>query len=278
MLSTLMMIMGMSPMIGPTVGAQILAFSSWQAIFWTLVGIGLLTMLGVSRTAESLPLEKREQGSLLGKFAHYGRHLRNARLLAYAGVLGSYAVGIFAYVAGSPFLFISVHGLSSEVYGLVFASGIVGIMLANAVNRRLLVRYGRDRILVAGTLCGIVASLLVATLALTGWGGAVPIAAALFLYIALNGFIGANAIAGGLSSVSVGTGSASALLGCAQYGGGMVGSALVGSFANGTSAPLGVVVCLASLGAAACATPLMRQHRSATQQHTQHGEVSNGKA
>jgi DHA1 family bicyclomycin/chloramphenicol resistance-like MFS transporter len=270
MLSTLMMIMGMAPMIGPTVGAQILAFSSWQAIFWTLVGIGLLTMVGVSRTAESLPFEKREQGSLLGKFAHYGKHMRNARLLAYAGV--------FAYVAGSPFLFISVHGLSSEMYGLVFASGIVGIMLSNGLNRRLVVRFGSDRILVAGTFCGVLAGFLVATLALTGWGGAVSIAAALFFYISMNGFIGANAIAGGLSSVGVGTGSASALLGFSQYGGGMVGSALVGSFANGTSAPLGIVVCLASLGAAVCAIPLMRQHQSDTRRCTQPGELSNGKA
>jgi DHA1 family bicyclomycin/chloramphenicol resistance-like MFS transporter len=278
MLSTLMMIMGMAPMIGPTVGAQILAFSSWQAIFWTLVGIGLLTMVGVSRTAESLPFEKREQGSLLGKFAHYGKHMRNARLLAYAGVLGSYAVGVFAYVAGSPFLFISVHGLSSEMYGLVFASGIVGIMLSNGLNRRLVVRFGSDRILVAGTFCGVLAGFLVATLALTGWGGAVSIAAALFFYISMNGFIGANAIAGGLSRVGVGTGSASALLGFSQYGGGMVGSALVGSFANGTSAPLGIVVCLASLGAAVCAIPLMRQHQSDTRRCTQPGELSNGKA
>ena len=51
MLSTLMLIMGIAPMIGPSVGAQILAISSWHAIFWTLVAIGTITLIGVANGA-----------------------------------------------------------------------------------------------------------------------------------------------------------------------------------------------------------------------------------
>jgi DHA1 family bicyclomycin/chloramphenicol resistance-like MFS transporter len=54
-LSTLMTIMGVAPLLGPIVGAQILDASSWQFIFWMLVAIGAVTLVGVWRTAESLP-------------------------------------------------------------------------------------------------------------------------------------------------------------------------------------------------------------------------------
>jgi len=258
MLSTLMMIMGVAPMLGPSIGAQIVSFSSWHAIFWTLVAIGLVTTLGVLRTAETLPPARREHGSLRHKFAHYLHHLRNRRLLAYAGINGSFAIGIFAYVAGSPFVFISFYGFSAEAYGLVFASGIVGITATNAINRRLLGRFGSDRLLFWATAGSVVAGVLVLIFAVAGWGGALGIGIALFLYVALNGLIGANAIAGGLAAVTSGAGAASALLGCAQYGGGMLGSALVGAFADGTPLPLGIVVCLAALGTAGSAYALRR--------------------
>jgi MFS transporter, DHA1 family, multidrug resistance protein len=90
------------------------------------------------------------------------------------------------------------------------------------------------------------AGLVLIVVVATGWGGWPGLAATLFIYIGMNGLIGANTIAGGLSSVDQGTGSASALLGFAQYGGGMVGSSLVSAFANGTPWPMAPTVCCSS--------------------------------
>ncbi|KKB12527.1 hypothetical protein VE25_06220 [Devosia geojensis] len=259
MLSTLMMIMGIAPLLGPTIGAQILAISSWQYISWSLVGMRAVTFAAVCRLAEPLPPARREHGALLGKFATYLEHLRNPALMLYAGILGFSAAGLFAYVAGSAFVFIQFYGLSAEVYGLVFASSIVGIMLANAVNRRLLPRYGSDRLMLAGAICGGVAAFFVALLAWTGWGGMAAFLVALWFFVAMGGMIGANAVAGGLTSVVKGTGSASALLGCAQYGGGMIGAGLVSALSQGTPAPLGLVVLMSSLAAGACAIAIARR-------------------
>ncbi len=257
-LSTLMMIMGIAPMIGPSLGAQILAWSSWHMIFWLLVAVGLATAIGITRTPETLAPAERSSQSLLQSFAVYLVHLRNRRLMAHAGILGFNAAGIFAYVAGSSFVFISYFGLSPEVYGLAFASGIVGIMLANAVNRRLVGRFGSNRMLLAGTLIGASAGLLLVIETCTGWGGIAAFSALLFIFVAMNGLIGANAIAGGLSAVSEGTGAASALLGCAQYGGGMLGSALIGILANGTPIPMALIITLGSALATGCAVQLRR--------------------
>ena len=266
-LSTLMMIMGIAPMIGPSLGAQILALSSWHMIFWLLVGVGFATTLGIFRTPETLAPVGRTQQSLLQPFAVYLVHLRNRRLMAHAGILGFNAAGIFAYVAGSSFVFISYFGLGPTAYGLVFASGIVGIMLANAVNRRLVGRFGSNRMLLAGTLMGAAAGLLLIVETMTGWAGIFGFGALLFVFVAMNGLIGANAIAGGLSSVTKGTGAASALLGCAQYGGGMLGSALIGILANGTPVPMTAIVAGGGLAAVGCAACLARKSWPDTSTH-----------
>lgn len=257
-LSTLMMIMSIAPMLGPSLGAQILAFSSWHFIFWTLVLIGLLTLAGVGRTAESLPADQRNHGGLGTAFANYGQHFRNPRLMAYAGTLGCFAAGIFAYVAGSSFVFIEFYSLSPNIYGLVFATGIVGLMLANAVNRRLVNRFGSEKLLLTGAFLGTAAGLALLVQAWTGWGGLPAFAGILFIFVGMNGLIGANAIAGGLASVRQGTGSAAALLGFAQYGGGMVGSAMVGTLANGTPMPMASIIAVSALAATGCAMVLLR--------------------
>jgi DHA1 family bicyclomycin/chloramphenicol resistance-like MFS transporter len=253
MLSTLMLIMAVAPMLGPSVGAQIMAVSSWHFIFWTLVAIGGLTLIGVGRTAESLPATARTGATLGLAFAAYGQHFRNRRLMAYAAILGFFGAGVFAYVAGSSFVFIEYFGLSPAAYGLIFAAGIGGIMLSNTINLRFVSRMGSDRMLLTGTITAAIAGLIIIVVATTGVGGWVGLAAALFLYVGMNGLIGANAIAGGLSSVDHGTGSASALLGFAQYGGGMVGSALVSTLANGTPLPMAMIVSAGTF----CATAVM---------------------
>jgi DHA1 family bicyclomycin/chloramphenicol resistance-like MFS transporter len=250
MLSTLMLIMAIAPMIGPSVGAQILAMSSWHAIFWTLVAIGIVTLFGVARTAETLPVAARAQQGLAGAFAAYGQHFGNPVLVAYAGILFCFGAGVFAYVAGSSFVFIEHFGLSPQAYGILFAAGIAGIMLSNTINLRFVARFGSDRMLLIGTSIAAVAGICTIALAATGLGGWPGLTIALFAYVGMNGLIGANAIAGGLSAAQHGTGSASALLGFAQYGGGMVGSTLVGALANGTPVPMALVIATGTVGAA----------------------------
>lgn len=258
MLSTVMMIMGIAPMLGPLVGAQILAFSSWHMIFWTLTAIGTCTFIGVWQIAESHPPVARVGVSLTAAFAEYALHLRNGRLMAYVAVSVCFGAGVFAYVAGSSFVFIEVHGLSPDQYGLAFATGIVGIIIANAINRRLVVHWGSDRLMVLGTIIGATAGLMALIVTVLEVGGIVALGLSLFIYIAMNGLIVANAIAGGLSNVKRGAGSASALLGFAQYGGGLVGSAMVGILSNGTAVPMVAIISLGAGGTCFSALRLIR--------------------
>jgi DHA1 family bicyclomycin/chloramphenicol resistance-like MFS transporter len=261
-LSTLMTVMAVAPLVGPTVGGQILRVADWPAIFWTLVAIGLATLLALTTIPDTLPRDRRTVEPMGQVLAGYWGFLGNHRLMGYAAASGFYYMGVFAYVAGTPFAFISYHGLSPQLYGLVFAAGTVGLMVTNLVNLRLVVRVGSDRMLWIGSLGAAASGLLVALVAGIGLGGIGGLAGALFLFVSMNGFIVANVVSGALASVPARVGAASALVGAIQYGSGVLGSALVGVFANGTPWPLGWVMALSGLGTLASALLALRSRHS----------------
>ncbi len=253
MLSTLMTAMAIAPLLGPALGGQILGLAGWWAIFWTLVGVGLLTLAALFSLPETLPRDRREREPLSRAFVRYGELLRSRAVLGYAGAVGFFYAGTFAYVAGTPFAYIGHHHVPPRLYGVLFALGIVGVMAANLVNARLVLRLGGDRLLRAGTVMAALAGVGAAVAARTGWGGLSGLVAPLFGFISATGFIAANSISGALAGAARRAGAVSALVGAVQYGSGIVGSALVGAFADGTPWPMGWVIALAGLGSAACA-------------------------
>ncbi len=252
MLSTLIVVMAVAPLLGPTVGGQILRLASWRAIFWTLVGVGLATLGALLTLPETLPAARRNRSPLAGAFADYLPLLRDHRVMACAGAGGFYYGGAFAYIAGTPFAYIGYYHTAPQLYGLLFASGIGGIMLANLLNARLVRRLGTARLLRAGALGAAATGLGVAFVAHTGAGSLAGLVTMLFLFSSMAGFIVANSLAEALAAMPERAGAVSALVGAFHYGNGILGSALVGLFADGTPWPMGAVVALSGLGAAAC--------------------------
>jgi DHA1 family bicyclomycin/chloramphenicol resistance-like MFS transporter len=135
-------------------------------------------------------------------------------------------------------------------------------MVTSLVNSRLVERVGSNRMLWVGSLAAAASGLLVALVAGTGLGGIRGLAGALFLFISMNGFIVANMVSGALASVPARIGAASALVRAIQYGGGGLGSALVGAFADRTPWPLGWVVALSGLGTLASVFLALRSRHS----------------
>jgi len=256
MMSTLMTVMMIAPLVGPIIGGQILRVVSWSAIFWTLVGIGFATLIAVQMLPETLPVHRRNEESLLRALGAYPALLSNSRLLAYAGVGGFFYGGIFAYVAGTPFAYIVFHHVTPQHYGFLFAAGTLGIMLTNMLNARLVVRFGSDRLLQFGALGAAIAACLAALAARTDWGDLLGLAVPLFFVASMSGLIVANSISGALSIFPTRSGAVSAIVGATQYGSGVIGSALVGVFADGTPWPLGWIVAVCGIGTAVCAGAL----------------------
>ncbi len=253
MMSTLMAIMAVAPLVGPLVGGEILVLAGWRAIFTTLVGIGLLTLAALFTLEETLPPARRSTEKLTRALAEYGRLLRDPRLMTYAGVGGCFFGGTFGYIAASPFAYITIHHVPPQLYGLLFGAGIVGIMVTSTVNARLVTSLGSDRLLLRGSCVAAVAAVTMAVASRTGWGGLAGLAVPMFLFVATTGLITANAAAGALADYPHQAGAVCALFGALQYGGGIVGSALVGFLADGTAWPMGLVVAVGGVGTLLCA-------------------------
>jgi DHA1 family bicyclomycin/chloramphenicol resistance-like MFS transporter len=248
MLSTLMTVMAIAPLLGPLIGGQIAAHAGWRVIFWTLVGIGVVTLAALFSISETLPAERRNREPLGRAMARYGELLCHRKLLGYAGASGFLYAGMFAYVAGTPFAYITYFHVPTQLYGLLFGLGIIGIMAANLVNAQLVARFGYDRILLGGTIMAALSATLVGIGAHSGWGGLWGLVVPLFLFASSTGFIVANSITGALADFPERAGTVSALIGAIQYGSGIVGSGLVGAFANGTPWPMGWVIALSGIG------------------------------
>lgn len=258
MMSTLMTVMAIAPLVGPSLGGQILHVASWRAIFWTLVGVGLVTLVALYALPETLPPQRRNHEPLMRALGRYGELLQHPRLLGYAGAGGFFYGGLYAYIAGTPFAYITYHHVSPQFYGLLFGAGIVGIMITNLLNSRLVRQLGSDYLMRIGTFGAALAGLLLAVDARTDWGGLMGLVIPLFLFISATGFIVANSIAGALGILPERAGAVSALVGAIQYGTGILGSALVGVFTDGTPWPMGCVIALAGVGSLLCARFLVR--------------------
>lgn len=260
-MSTLMTIMAIAPLAGPTLGGQIMHLASWQAIFWVLVLVGLLTLASLTLLPETLPATRRAPTSLGAIVSRYGALLRNARFLGYAAAGGFFYAGTFAYIAGSPFAYISYHHVPAQLYGLLFAAGIVGVMATNQANARLLNHYHSDTLLMVGALMAGGAGLILALNTWADFGGLPLLVVGCFLFASSTGFVVANSVAGALSCSGQFAGSASALAGALQYGCGILGSALVAAFADGTPWPMGWVLAVCGVGCVISAAGVRRAAR-----------------
>ena len=264
MLSTLMLVMGIAPLLGPILGGQILAYWSWQGIFWTLVGMGLLALVSLLALPETLPPQRRTSQRVGEALVGYVVLASNRRLLGYAISGGFFYGGLYAYLAGTPFAYIEYYHVPAQAYGLLFGLNIAGMMAANLVNSKLVMRLGADRLFRFGTAIAAVAAAALAMDARFGWGGLPGLVAPLFFYVSMLGFIVANSVAGALAAFPHKAGAASALVGAMQYGSGIVTAAMVGWFADGTPWAMGWLIGVCGLGTFFAGALLVRPGGRAT--------------
>lgn len=234
MLSTLTIVMAIAPIIGPLLGGQLISVTSWHAIFWLLAGIGLLMLLALRWLPETLPPERRQQGSPLKAFHHYGQLLRNRIFIRYTLSLTCYYVAAYAFITGSPDVYIRYFGVEPQHYGWLFAVNILGLMTMSLVNRRLVQRYALGDLLKVALVVASLAMVAMAFSVILHHGGLVGIALCVFLFFSMNGVIAATSTAAALDEAGEFAGSASAFIGALQYGSGIVSSLLLAGLHDGT--------------------------------------------
>lgn len=235
MLSTLVIISAIAPVIGPLLGGQIVTIASWRAVFWLLVVMGAAMFIALWWLPETLPGEKRLTTPISSAFGNYASLLKNREFMRYTLCVSFFYVAAYAFIAGSPFVYISYYHVDPQHYGWLFAVNIIGVMALSSVNRRLVQRHPLHTLLRVAAFVSALATVLLALSVKTHIGGMVAMVLTIFIFFSMNGIVAAASTAAALDTVPSNlAGSASALIGSLQYGSGIVSSLLLSVFSDGT--------------------------------------------
>ncbi|MBM7492575.1 DHA1 family bicyclomycin/chloramphenicol resistance-like MFS transporter [Micromonospora luteifusca] len=240
--SRLMLVMGLAPILAPTLGSGLLRWTEWRGIFAALAVLGaLLIVVAAFRLTETLPVARRRHGGVGATLRDYRGLLNDRAFVGLVLVAGLAMAALFAYVSGSSFVLQEQYGLDEQQFGLAFGAGAVGLIAATQFNVRLLRRYTPQQILVSALIAGTAAGLLLVMFAVTEFGGLGTLLASLWLVLAATGLALPNAPALAMSRHSEAAGTAAALLGAVQFGIGALSAPLAGLFGTG-SVPMAVVI------------------------------------
>ena len=246
-MAMLTMISNVAPLISPTAGSVVTTFTSWIGVFIFLGLLGLiLTGVTVWGIKESLPVEQRVPSNFKEVLRNYGSLLRDRSFMGYALVNGILFSGVFAYVAGTPFIYQNMYGISPQLFSVLFALNGLGIILGSQLVKRLAGRMDEHRIFRSGLLLAFIttASILIIVLV---HGPFVALFIAIFLFAAAIGMIGPVSFTLAMESQGHIAGSAAAVLGTLQFALGAVTSPLVGIAGENSAVPFGVTIFMTSI-------------------------------
>jgi DHA1 family bicyclomycin/chloramphenicol resistance-like MFS transporter len=259
--SQLMLVTGLAPILAPLAGGLMVGIWGWQSIFLALSIFSVMAAIAVAvGLPETFPAHQPRQ-PLSGSLRRYAALLSDRVYLGYALTGGISIAGMFAYIAGSPFVFIQLYGVPAEHYGWLFGSNAAGFILVAQVNARLLSKRGPAFLLSRSVWVYLLAALSLLGIAALRTDALWPLLVPLFICIASLGCILPNTSACAMSGQGARAGSASALLGCIQFGVAAGAASLVGVLHDGTAMPMAMVISLCGVLAVTIAMSTQRLQR-----------------
>lgn len=197
LMSRLVLIMGLAPIIAPSIGAAILMLADWRFIFWCQAAYGAsCALLAWRLLPETLPEDRRLVMDMGQTLRRYGEILREPMFRTYAVMAGAGSFSLFAWLGGSSPVFIQGFGLSPAGFGLVFGLCACGVIAGSHINSRVLPRFGLFAVIRGIGWLALVATFVLLLLSLAGmqvlWLTVVP----LFVALTCQGFSNGNTAVG----------------------------------------------------------------------------------
>src|SRR6476659_591112 len=232
-MSRLMLVLGVAPVIAPSLGAAVLLKASWHWVFAALVVLaGGLLLLAALALPETLPASHRRPLKVRSIAATYVEVIRDVRFVMLVLVAALAMSGLFAYIAGASFVLQGHYGLDQQAFALVFGAGAVALIGATQFNVVLLRRFAPQSIVVWALVAASLAGVVFVGLSYEHIGGLPGFVLPLCAILAAMGLVIPNAPAVALSRHPDAAGTAAALLGAAQFGLGAAVAPLVGVLGN----------------------------------------------
>ncbi|MFD3003341.1 multidrug effflux MFS transporter [Pontibacter toksunensis] len=246
--SLLMLVVGVSPMIAPTVGGYVTAGFGWEAVFLILAVMAAVILaaafFGLPESSKPDPTYSLKPKPILSKF---GMVLKEPHFYTYALSGAVSFAGLLAYVSGSPLLFMEIFQVNEKEYGWIFAFLSIGLIGASQVNSMMLRRYRSEQIIVTALICQLFIGAVLLLGTMYGWLGLFSTIACIFLFLCCLGFTFPNASALSLAPFSKNAGSASALMGATQMGIGALATVILSIFSNHSAVPMAGVMAASAL-------------------------------
>ena len=251
-LSRLMLVLGVAPVVAPSLGAAVLLHASWHWVFGVLVVLaGCLLAVAAVALPETLPPSARRPLRPGAVGSTYLELLRDARFVILVLVAALAMCGLFAYISAASFVLQGHYGLDQQVFAIVFGAGAISFITASQFNVVLLKRFSPQSIVVRALAGAVVAGAAFVGLALAH-GGLPGFLLPVWSILAAMGLVIPNAPAVALSRHHEAAGTAAALLGATQFGIGAAVAPVVGVLGNDELAlavvmTAGVVIALIAL-------------------------------
>jgi len=245
--SQLMLVIAVSPIVAPTLGGYLAAGLGWKYIFIVLAFIAAAILVAVHfALPEGRQPDKQmslQPGPIISGFFNV---LKEPQFYTYAFTGATASAGLYAYIAGSPAVFMELFRVSERQYGWIFAVVAMGLIGCSQLNSVLLRTYKSEQIIRVALICQSVTGVLMFTGSLLGWLGLFGTITLCFLFLCCQGCIFPNTSALSLALFGRTAGTASALLGGIQMSIGALASAIVSFLNDHTALPMtGVMVCCA---------------------------------
>ena len=248
--STLILILGVSPIIAPTIGSYMIVSLGWQSVFWLQSFMGVLLLIAV---VFLLPESKQPDPTFSLKpapiISSFWNVFKTPQFLTYTLAASLVSAGVYAYLSGSPFVFMKIFKVNEQQYGWIFGFLAAGLIMSSQLNNLLLNKFSSEWIIKTTLLIQTTIGVLLCVSSIMGWLTLFNAIVLIFLFLCCQGFSFPNAAALSMAPFKKEAGTASALMGAFQMGFGSLAAALVGYMSNGTSVPMtGVMAGCAVLG------------------------------
>jgi DHA1 family bicyclomycin/chloramphenicol resistance-like MFS transporter len=245
--SMLMLVVAVSPIIAPTLGGYITSVLGWRFVFAMLIIVDIIILTGIYLL---LPESKKPDPNFSLKplpiIKNFAGVIIHPQFYTYALTAAISAAGLYAYIGGSPHVFMEIFHVNEKQYGWIFALIAMGLIGASQVNSVLLKNYTSEQLIKGALCCQSIIGITMVLFTIFGWADLFVTIFFIFIFLCTQGFVFPNASALSLASFGHNAGSASALMGAIQMTIGAGTSALVSVLQNQTALPMtGVMACCA---------------------------------
>jgi DHA1 family bicyclomycin/chloramphenicol resistance-like MFS transporter len=241
--SLLMLVLGLSPMLAPTIGGYVTEDYGWHTVFLILMCMGIAILIA---SQIGLPNSYKPDTSISLKpkpiISNFLKVLKEPQFYTYA-FTGSIAFsGLFTYVAASPIIFMDIYHVDAKTYGWIFAFMSVSFIGSSQLNSLLLKKFSSEQMIFAALITQSLISIVFLILSLNNWLGLYETIIMLFLFLGCLGISNPNTAGLTMAPFAKNAGSASALMGAIQLGLGALASFAVGIFVIDSATPMVVIM------------------------------------